>query len=686
MNEFERLGNEMRVLRLRLGEVEARAAAAARVPPGARAGFDLAPVPPAERKTAPNDLRNGDQSHSVNTWNEAAPSGGDKAAECAHWFSHDAPSAGQQLDESTSLSDLNLDADATPATNKTLKYTSHSHYSAAYSDWDRSKGLARLQGTKTLDAPYPSNQSIFPGRTKYVSLIAALANAHVVVPEGFRLWVGLHDNTAGKRDFLKAASAFSILSATVRGGIPAAPRELRYRIYAATDRGYDFLSDEFVQAGAPSDAEFNAGLDVYLSWQRIDGVLRYKVYRKDVAAGTYRLLDTIDNGATTYGDNNTFEESAAGYPTASDDRTKAYVATRTGELDDLAVDGVSDSWSTLFFNIPAPALADLSATTDKIWLRAGANMALDRRVTDAAVTNGSATLQSATAAFTSLDTGRTATVTDGSGNSQTVTLTFVDATHATMSAAWAHPDAAGCTLYVVGGGDHGLLVDLLHSSYIENASFSPSPEDDRLDKGGQQPSAAPNGSSQGGVGTGGGGGDSEPGGGGLRCVAVGEPVAVVIGGRVAAVPFARVREGEAVISGDLRPNVVRGIKRAHCEELWRVRTENRIELLCSPTHRLITGPSDGAGTPVRDLREGEYVLTYAGGRVVRSRLEACRPAGFGGEVGTFKLGPGNHLYVAGREVQRRGLRGFADRVLAALGLRARGPAGLLSHNVKNLVE
>jgi hypothetical protein len=680
VNEFEQAVNDYRALRLRVGELGARLGANARTPLGSRPGFDFEPVASPERKTAPNDLRNGDYGHSVNTWNEAAPSGGDKDKECAHWFSHDAPSAAQALDESTSLTDLNVDGDATPATNKTLKYSSHSTYSALYSDWERSKGLARLQGTKTLDAPYPSNQSIFPGRTKCIDLIAALANEFIVVPSGFRLWVGLYDNTAAKRDFLKAASAFRINSATVRNGTPSAPRELRYRIYAETDRGYTFLSDEFVQPNAPSDAEFNAGLDVYLSWQKIEGILTYMVYRYDPVAAVIRLLERIDNGATTYGDNNRYEPVAvAAYPTATDDRAKAYVATRTGELDSLAIDGVSAAWSSLFFNVPPPALADLSATTDKIWFRMGQNMALDRRVTDAVVNNGSPTLVSATAAFTSLDTGRTVTVTDALGNTKTATVTYVNATTVTMASNWTHANAVGCTLLVVGGGDHGLLVDLVHSSYIENASFSPSPEDDRLDKGGQQPVAAPNGSSQGGVGTGGSGEGS--GEGGLRCVEVSEPVAVMVGGRLASLPFSRVCRGDAVVSGDLVPNVVREIKRAQCEELWSVRTENGVDLLCSPTHRLITGRSDRTGRAVRDLRAGEFVLTFVRDHVERSRLWECETAGFGGEVGTFSLGPG-HVYVAGREARRGFWRRLLDRALMLAGLRARGPVGLLSHNLK----
>lgn len=647
---------------------------------GAISPVEFEPVPPAERKTAPNDLRNGDQGHSVNTWNEAAPSGGNKDKECAHWFTHGAPFAGQELDESTSLADLNLDGDATPGTNKALKAPTHANYSAAESDWDSANGQARLQGTQTLDAPYPSNQSISPGRTKYISLIAALRNRYMVVPAGLRLWVGLHDNTAGQRDLLKAASAFSIISATVRNGTPAAPRELRYRIYATTDRGYTFLSDEFSQPNAPSDAEFAAGMDVYLSWQKIDGILWYKVYRFDPVAGIYRLLGGNDNGATTFGDNNSYEPVAvAGYPAATDDRAKAYVATATGALDGLAVDGVSSQWDTLFFNIPAPALYDKGNTTGKIWFRLGANMALDRRTTDAVVTGGSAALESATAEFTALDTGRTATVSDGT-NTETVTLTYVDATHATMSAVWPHAGAADCTLYIEEGGDHGLLLDLLHSSYVEGATFSPSPEDDRLDRGGQQPAAAPNGSSQGGVGTGGGGDPGDPGGGGVRCVAVSEPVAVYAGDRLVSEPFFRVRRGDAVLSCDLRANVVQDIRRGNCPELWRVRTEDGIELLCTPTHRLITGRADRAGRAVRSLRPGDFVLTYRRGAVGRSRLAACEPSGTGGEVGTFSLGPG-HVYVAGREVRRGWLSRFLDWLLRLL-RRPRGPAGLLSHNIK----
>src|SRR5690349_5078345 len=66
---------------------------------GARAPVEFTPISPSPLvPPAANQIRNGDLSHSVNTWfeNVAAP-GTDKVLECAWWFTHDAPAAGQAL-------------------------------------------------------------------------------------------------------------------------------------------------------------------------------------------------------------------------------------------------------------------------------------------------------------------------------------------------------------------------------------------------------------------------------------------------------------------------------------------------------------------------------------------------------------------------------------------------------------
>ncbi len=634
---------------------------------------DFEPVADAAAPSAANQLRNGDLSHSVRTWNNGAA--GNQDYECAHFFTHDAPAAAQQLDESTGFADLNIDADANAATNKTLKSTSHASYNAAYCDWDRTKGQGRLQGTKTLDAPLPANTAT-PARTMCLAFILALRNidythgAQIVVPSGFRLFAGLWDDTAGQRDWLTASTAFT-LTGGVRG-TPAATTERRYKVYLYTDRGYTFISNEVTIAAAPTDASFSSTVDVYLSWDLIPGALEAHVYRYNAVAATYDLLEKTS--ANTYADNGTkLQAGVGGYPAATNTYPQSYVATETGALDSLAVDGVAAAWDSLFLNIPVPKLYNQGLTTDRQWLRIGQNMALDRRVTDAVVNNGSLTLTSATAAFTALDTGRSVTISDGT-NTETHTVTYVNATTVTLSANWNHANAVGCTLYVTGGGDHGLLVDLIHLSYVPGAAYAPYPED--LNRA-LQPAAAPNGSTQGG--TVGGGGGIEPGGGGLTCVEESEPVLVFEGERVRAVPFAEVRPGQAVYTGELRRSRVQKIVRGE-GELVRLVAENGVVLVCSRSHKVITTRSDTEGRAVERLRAGDSLMTVLRGRVEQTRVLRVEDLGRRGRVGTFKLAPGN-VYAAGS--LRRGLLTsitayFISRILR----RPELPSGVLSHNTK----
>lgn len=668
MNPFVRLRGEVRLLRRRLEE---GAGGASEDFLGSPSDGDFTPPPVAPPVSAVNQLRNGDFSHSVRTWNNGAI--GNQDYETAHWFSHDAPVAAQQLDESTGFADLNIDADGNAATNKTLKSSLHASYSALMCAWDRAHGVASLQGTKSLDAPLPSNTATPNAGQMCVGMRAALKDEYIVVPSGFRVYAGLWDNTAGQRDWIKASSSFT-LNSEVRG-TPGATVERRYKVYLFTDRGYTFISSESIELAAPSDASFSSTVDVLLTWDLIPGVLEAHIYRFTPGTGTYALLEKTS--ANSYADNGTTQTVSppvAAYPTATDDRAKAYVATATGALDDLPVDGVDAAWESLFFNIPVPSGYDMSATTDKQWLRVGQNMALDRRVTDAVVNNGSPTLTSATAAFTALDTGRSVTVTKGA-NTHTTTITYVNPTTVTMAANWPHASAVDATLYVTGGGDQGLLLDLVHASYVPNAVYAPHPED--LNRP-LPPAAAPNGSNQGGVGEGGGGSAGD---GGVACVEVSEPVCVFTGERVAAVPFREVGIGQALFTGSLQHSRVMKKMRG-VQPLVLLRAENGVELLCSPSHRVITTRRDTEGRAVETLRTGDSLMTYLRGRVEMSRVAGVWDMGEAGEVGTFRLAP-CPVYVAGRYAPA----GWWKRVrlwLRDVAGRPEEPAGVLSHNVKRV--
>jgi hypothetical protein len=658
---------KIRELELRLNELAGEGEGGGRDIP-----TDFTPVVTATAPSASNQLRNGDLSHSVRTWNNGAV--GNQDYECAHFFTHDAPSAAQQLDESTGFSDLNIDADANAATNKTLKSSSHASYSASYCDWDRATGQGRLQGTKTLDAPLPSNTAV-AARTMCLALILALRSSRIVVPSGFRLFAGIWDNTAGQRNWLTAATAFT-LSGAVRG-TPGATTERRYKVFLYTDRDYTFISNEVTILAAPTDPSFSSTVDVYLSWDLIPGVLEAHVYRFNAVAGTYDLLEKTSSN--TYADNGSkFQAGVVGYPAATDTYPKAYVATEDGALDSLAVDAVDAAWDSLFLNIPVPKLYNQSLTTDKQWLRIGQNMALDRRVMDAVVNNASTNIASATAAFTALDSARSVTLTDGLGNTHTTTVTYVNATNVTMAAAWPHASATGVTLYIVGGGDKGLLVDLIHISYVAGSAYAPYPEDlNRL----LQPAAAPNGSNQGTVGGGGGSGSGE---GGITCVEESEPVLVFEGELVRAVPFRDVRVGQSVFTGELRRSRVQKIIRGS-GPLVRLEAENGVTLVCTPTHKVITTRSDTEGRAVERLRAGDSLMTVKRGRVEQTRVRAVVPLGRVGNVGTFKLAPGN-VYAAGR--LRRGLISqicdIAFLLYRRLLRRPEQPSGVLSHNRKTV--
>lgn len=583
---------DIRELQLRVGEGFDDA-------PEERVSTDFTPIPETVAPSAVNQLRNGDLSHSVNTWNESAVVTTDKSKECAHWYSHDAPSAGQQLDASTSLADLNIDADANVATNKTLKEATHSTYNVAFCDWDRSHGVARLEGTKTLDAPLPANTATPNAGQICLGVRAALRNSSITLSDTCRFFAGIWDNTAGERDWLKASTSFTV-TASVRG-TPAATTERRYKVFLYTDRGYTILSDEVVVAAAPTDASYSSTVDVYLTWPLTPGILEAHVYMLDVTAGVYRLLEKTSSNS--YADNGVYVNVAvAGYPAATDDRAKAYVATESGQLTDLAVDGEAASWDTIFLNIPIPAGYDMSATTDKQWLRIG---------------------------LTESPTG----------------------------------------------GDHGVLLDLIHISYQPGSVYAPYPEDMNRQLA---PAATPNGSSQGGVGTGGG---SDPGDGGIACVAEFAPVCVFVGNSVRSIPYRKVGAGEAIFSGDRRASYVIKRMRGECASLLLVRTENGVELPCSPSHRIITGRGDANGRAAQSLRAGDYVMTYCAGRVELSKVTEIIDTGIPARVGTFRLSPG-HVYVAGWRRERT-IMGRIKRLARRLLGRPEEAAGILSHNRKD---
>lgn len=678
MKSEAQLRQRLNRIELELHDLQTRTGGRSIQPPSLNSPFPtLTPIPTPAPPSASNLVHNGEFGHSVDTWNNPPPGSPtlDVGKECFGWFTNDPPVTGQILDFTTAT---------TNPDNHTLKAFLndggiHSNYDAAYSDWDRASGEARLTGDKTLDGLLPNNRLIIPNRrTAYMGGLIALRNGTIVVPDALRIFAGIWDNTTG--DWASGAAPF-VVNHTVRG-TPAATTERRYRILAHTDRGFNYLSEEEVVTNAPSDASYSTA-DVLLSWQSIPGILEYKVYRHDVTAGKFRLLSEIGSGANSYVDNGSvLNDDVGGYPAGTTNTPRAYVATQSQDLLDLPVDG--EPWVPLFLNIPVPSDYDVSTTTGEQVLRIGMTQALDRRMIDARVTNGSQNLQSDSAVFTTLDVGRAISVSDGSNGLATTISALVDEENVTMAAPWPHANHVDAILTITGGGDHGLLIDAVHLSYVSGAAFAPNPDDgNRLANGGQNPITAPTSSSQGGAG---GGGDTGGGEGGVisfgGCIALDCPVNVIIGNGTESLTWKAIQTGETLFSGNLRPNRVirKPIRRTLNLQLVRIKASwlYDIEVPCSPAHPLLTNFLDSQGRAVQYLRQGDKVLVSINGHVTRKSIREIIDTGQACDVGTFALYPAHH-YSAGRVYWRGRLRRFLGRLFKP------PVVGALAHN-KSVIE
>lgn len=636
------------------------------------------PLKPATAPSAVSQIRNGEINHSVDTWFNPPPGSplADVGKEAAFWFSNTVPVAGQILSF--------IDA-RTAAANDTLKsYTpAHSTYSPTRCDWDRLTGEARFQGTATLDAPLPNNRIVTPNRkVEYLGALIARRNSTIVAPFDCHLFCGIWDNTnsAPRPGWVKGTPF--VIAATVRGGVPATTTERRYKVFAFTDRGYTFLSAEFPLVGAPSDAEF-ATHDVYLTWKPIPGILQYHVYRYDVVAGKYRLLKRIGSGNANYGDNNRIEDPDTAYPAFTNSTPIAYVATREHELDSVAVDG--QPWTPLVLAPAVPDDYDVGTTTAEQVLRLGCTKALDRMMIDGSTVAGTPTVQSATGDFTALDTGRTATLFDVNGNvlHGPEVITYVSAAKVDFATnvVTTHADAV---LYIVGGGDHGLLIDAIHVSYVEGAAFAAYPDDlNRLANGGQNPIAAPNHSSQGGAG---GAGGVDPGEGGIGCITLDCPVNVWVGNTLESWPWKAVKLGEYLFSGDLRASRVLAKPRPASGQtdnlhLLRVRATwlYDIELPCSPAQPVITERLDATGRAVEHLTPRGYALITIDGHIKRKKIREIVATGKEAETGIFTLSP-SHFFSAGDIRYRTPIHRLIGRILNKF--RREPVVGVMLHNVK----
>lgn len=675
MKSDVQLRQEVNRIQLELNGLSSQLGANQIQPPALSSPFPtLTPLTPNVPPSAVNLVRDGEFYHSVDTWFNPPPGSptADVGKEAAFWWTNNPPVLGQLLDFTTAQTDAN---------NNTLKTADHSNYNSEYCDWDRSNGVARLTGDKTIDALLPNNRLIVPNRAiAYFGALVALRDSTIVVPEDFRVFAAIWNNTDAPPDlpdYAKGTDPFRVDS-LVRG-TPASTTERRYKILALTDRGYSYLSEEETVANAPSDAAFSTS-DVLLSWASIPGILQYKVYRHDITAGIFRLLSEIGSGANTYVDNGAvLNDDVGGYPTGTSDTPQAYVATLSNALDNLPVDG--DPWVNLFLNIPIPSDYDTELNEGDQVLRVGMTKALDRQMTDARIDDGSTDLFSDTANFSALDLNRTVLVTDVFTNTLFTTIVAViDQENVTLSDPWSYADATDATLFIEAGGDHGLLMDAVHLSYVPGSAFAPNADDvNRLENGGQNPITAPRSSSQGGAGGGGGTGGGQGGIGENGCIALDCPVNVLVGNTIETLTWKAIHLGEILFSGDLRPNqVVRKPQtRTLSLQIVRVRVNwlYDVETQCSPGHPLITDFLDSKGRAVENLRAGDRVLVSINGHVQRKPIREIIDTGTAADVGTFSLSPG-HVYSAG-SVRYRSL---LHRILAKFW--GKPTVGCLSHNVK----
>lgn len=303
-----------------------------------------------------NFIRNGDISHSDDTYFQDPSVANDTRYEAWEIFWHTAPVAGQNIRE---LSIYNGDAlvDSTA-----LPDPSRSDSPTIDPNWAQIEGYIRLGSTNSIDFPLPSNVA-FPGRRLYVSFIAARASANVTFAGSIA--AGIWDNTSGQRDFLPAGP-FTINATTV--GLPAATVSRDYYAVGILDNGRRLASNVKTNAAAPSDASFVSG-SVYnlVSWTPFPGLSSVDIYRD--TGGTIVKLKRVAGGTGQYFDDGYISESVGAYPPGDSTIQTAYAQTRAGALSALPINGIAAQWSLIDLVIQVPGTYDQSLTTDKQWLR-----------------------------------------------------------------------------------------------------------------------------------------------------------------------------------------------------------------------------------------------------------------------------------------------------------------------------
>lgn len=500
----------------------------------------------------------------------------------------------------------------TLAYNYTLKTFDHSLYSPAFSDWswgnspddEASAGTGRFQGSYSIDAPLVA-QNIQPGYTYYGVFNIVKQNQYVTCSGDERIWCGLYANQSGGWDWVKGDFTIDYeVQGTVATPIPSRD----YRILCTTDRGFTVRSSVLTVANAPSDTDFSNGATVFLSWRNVlqYGVQTYQIYRK--TGGTYVLLQTVVTGQTSTLDNGSIEASAAGWPSATFDSLVAYTATIPNVIESLPYSGdpLNPLWATIPFTLKVPQLYDMSATdlADYQWLRWGFSSAtgnLDLRMTDGVMTEGDATLTSASGQFTADQVGLTIIIRQGDIQQTTTIASYTSSTEIELTDV-ADFDASEGVIYIYNGAPaHAIWIDLAHLSWQLGAAFAPAAAD--VDGTHGIPPVTPNGTTQGGAGGGQSGGSID-----------GQPVCLFEDEMVAT------KDGD-VLAKDLRrgmklPNGYDGYNTIEevtwgISDVWMLTTENGVSLRATETKQIFT--SKNRKKVLAKLEKGDKILTMVNG-------------------------------------------------------------------------
>lgn len=326
--EIAQLQEDGRARDARLREVEAAiVAAAASASP--EAGDQL--------------LKNGEAEFSDDAYNDLGL-GGDSDELAAHWYIH------PDTDTLLTLHTADL-----------VKSSGHSGYSAGVDslDWEKSAGRFRLGSLKTLSQPL-TNRFAQAGNVLYLQFTATLSTASAL-PAGFLFYGGIHDNTAGREDWLPGATLR--ITATVEGASGAA--SLDYVVIVTTDKG-EVYQITMAAPLATAPASLTAANYVRLSWPAVPGATSQVVYKQ--AGAVFTRLTTITSGSNEFNDIGAVGATVGAFPTATLSALRARV-----QDDAFAPEfGVIKAYA---YAIKVPSDYDISLTTGEQILRLGVSPA-----------------------------------------------------------------------------------------------------------------------------------------------------------------------------------------------------------------------------------------------------------------------------------------------------------------------